>query len=135
MKKSEIRKLISESIVEVLYEQTLPDGISPNAVMTLDQFVQGSVDEAEGDFLGARTKPVSPEEMQAYMDRIKSKKKEKTDKYTMPYIHGSNIEIKNDAGKTYDQDKLKNRYQDSSKDHSKAKRKDGKKFWSRHSIL
>jgi hypothetical protein len=107
MKKLELKKIIAESILEVLYEQTLPSGISSDSVMTLDQFVQGSVDEAEGDFLGARTKPISPEEMQAYMDRIKSKTKEKGDKYNLPYIHGSNIEIKNEAGKTYDQDKLK----------------------------
>jgi hypothetical protein len=107
MKKSELKKIISESILEVMYEQTLPSGISSDSVMTLDQFVKGSVDEADGDFLGARTKPLSPEEMQAYMDRIKNKTKEKGDKYNLPYIHGSNIEIKNEAGRTYDQDKLK----------------------------
>jgi len=107
MNKSELRKLITEAVVEVMYESTLPPGISADSVMTLDQFVKGSVDEAEGDFLGARTTPVSPEEMQAYMDRIKSQAKEKGDKYKMPYIHGSNIQIKNEAGKTYDQEKLK----------------------------
>lgn len=107
MNKSELRKLITEAVVEVMYESTLPPGISADSVMTLDQFVKGSVDEAEGDFLGARTTPVSPGEMQAYMDRIKTKTKEKGDKYKMPYIHGSNIQIKNEAGKTYDQERLK----------------------------
>lgn len=107
MKKSDLKKLISETVIRVLYENTLPTGVSANSIMTLDQFLQGSIDEAEGDFLGARTTPISPEEMQAYMDRIKTKSKEKTDKFKMPYIHGSNIEIKNEAGRTYDQEKLK----------------------------
>jgi len=107
MKKTELKQLIKEAVVKVLYEQTLPPGISPDAVMTLDQFIKGSIEEAEGDFLGARTRPISPEEMQAYLDRVKRKEKTAGDKYNLPYIHGSNIKIKNEEGKTYDQERLK----------------------------
>ena len=107
MKRLHYKKLLSETVIRVLYENTLPPGISASSIMTLDQFVQGSIDEADGDFLGARTSPVSPEEMQSYLDRVKTKSKQKTDKYKMPYIHGSNIKIKSEDGKTYDQEALK----------------------------
>lgn len=109
MKKSELKKIISEAVMEVMYEQSLPTGVSSKAIIPISQFVQRAdqVDEAEGDFLGARTSTMSPEEMQAYLARIKSGEKAVTDKYKMPYIHGGNIEIKNDAGQSYDLDKLK----------------------------
>lgn len=108
MKKIELKKIISEAVLEVMYEQSLPIGVSSKAIIPIDQFVQrAQVDEAEGDFLGARTSTMSPEEMQAYLARIKSGEKAVTDKYKMPYIHGGNIEIKNDAGQSYDLDKLK----------------------------
>jgi hypothetical protein len=109
MKKSELKQIIAETIQEFIQEQALPTGVSPNAIMTLDQFLQSKqVDEVDGEFLGAQTKTMSPEEMQAYMSRIKGKDKSKVDKYKMPYLHGSNIEIKNAADQTYDQEKLKN---------------------------
>ena len=109
MKKSELKQIIAETIQEFIQEQALPTGVSPNAIMTLDQFLQSKqVDEVDGEFLGAQTKTMSPEEMQAYMSRIKGKDKSKVDKYKMPYLHGGNIEIKNAADQTYDQEKLKN---------------------------
>lgn len=108
MKKSELKKLITEAVVEVMYESTLPTGISAKSIIPLDKFVQrAQVDEADGDFLGAKTSAMSPEEMQDYLRRIKTGEKAVTDKYRMPYIHGGNIEIKNEAGQTYDLDKLR----------------------------
>ncbi len=108
MKKSLLKQLISEAVHEVMHEQSLPSGISPSAIMSLDQFIQSKqVDEAAGEFLGAQTRTMPSDEMQAYLGRIKGGEKVATDKYKMPYIHGGNIEIKNAADQTYDQDKLK----------------------------
>jgi hypothetical protein len=108
MKKSELRNLIRESVIEALYENSMPSGISPSAVIPLDQFVQrAQVDEADGDFLGAQATPVSPADMEDYLRRTKMGAKTKREKFTMPYIHRGNIEIKNGSDQTYDQEKLK----------------------------
>ena len=66
------------------------------------------VAEAPGDFgLGANYRSVPDDEMQALMGRSKNKEKTKRDKYDYPYIHGSNIEVKDEAGKTFDTEALK----------------------------
>lgn len=66
------------------------------------------VAEAPGDFgLGANYRSVPDDEMQALMGRSKNKAKTKRDKFDYPYIHGSNIEVKDEAGKTFDTDKLR----------------------------
>ena len=57
--------------------------------------------------LGANYKKFEPKDMQDYLGRVKDKDKLKTDKYKMPFVHGSNIEIKNEQGKEYDLDKLR----------------------------
>ena len=63
---------------------------------------------AEADFgLGSNFRKLGDKEMQDYLGRVKDKAKLKTDKYKMPFVHGSNIEIKNEEGKRYDTDKLK----------------------------
>ena len=67
------------------------------------------VNEAPGDFgLGANTRTASDDEMQAYAKRIKDKEKNKLDPYNMPYVHGSNIQIKDEGGKDYNLDALRN---------------------------
>ena len=80
-------------------------------VMSLDRFVktegepevEENLDEAPGDFgMGANYRTASDDEMQQYAGRIKDKEKTKTDPYKMPYIHGSNIGIVDQAGKEYD---------------------------------
>lgn len=90
-------------------------------VMSLDKFVdqeaeekteqgvaEGSLEEAPGDFgLGANYRAVPDDEMQAFLDRSKTKSKTKRDKFDYPYVHGSNIEVKNEQGKTYDTEALK----------------------------
>lgn len=65
--------------------------------------------EAPGDEfgLGARYRTASDDEMQQYAKRIKDKEKTKTDPYKMPYIHGSNIQIKDEGGNDYDLDALR----------------------------
>jgi hypothetical protein len=108
MKISKLKKIITEAVAEVMYEQSLPSGVSASSIIPIDQFVKSTqVDEVNSDFLGAKTSTMSPEEMQAYLGRIKRKEKSALDKYKMPYIHGGNIEIKNETGQTYDLDKLK----------------------------
>jgi len=68
-----------------------------------------SLEEAPGDEfgLGARYRTASDDEMQQYAKRIKDKEKTKTDPYKMPYIHGSNIQIKDEGGNDYDLDALR----------------------------
>jgi len=76
-----------------------------NAI-SLDQFIdQQGLDEA--DMLGANISTLSPDELQSYLQRTSAGDKEKTDKYKMPYVHKSNIEIKDEANRTFDLDKLK----------------------------
>jgi hypothetical protein len=66
------------------------------------------LNEAPGDFgLGANYRPVPDDEMQAFLDRSKTKTKTKRDKFDYPYVHGSSIEVKDEAGKKYDTEKLK----------------------------
>lgn len=109
MKKFEIKKIISEIVTEVMYEGALPTGLSPSAIIPIEKFVQraNTVDEAS-DMLGASTSTLSPEEMQDYLSRVKNKKQLPTDKYKMPFVHGSNVEIKDEANRTFDLEKLRN---------------------------
>jgi hypothetical protein len=82
-------------------------------IIPLNSFVKSdtdeSVNEAPGDDfgLGARYRTASDDEMQKYAGRIKDKEKTKTDPYKMPYVHGSNIKIKDEGGKDYDLDALR----------------------------
>jgi len=81
-------------------------GLPSDSIMTLDQFVNSSgLDEA--DMLGAMTRTMSPDEMQAYLAKTAAGKKTKLDKYTMPYVHRGNIEIKDENDRKFDLDKLK----------------------------
>lgn len=85
----------------------LPTGLPAKDIMTLDQFMKDSnVDEAT-DMLGAKTTALSPEEMQSYLGRVKNKTVPPAEKFKMPYVHGSNVDIKNEAGQKYDTEKLK----------------------------
>ena len=57
---------------------------------------------------GASGKDISTDELKGYLDRIINKTKEKSEKYKMPYIHGSNVKgIVDSSGKEYDLEKLK----------------------------
>jgi hypothetical protein len=81
-------------------------GLPANSIMTLDQFVDSSGLE-EADMLGAMTRTMTPDEMQDYLAKTAAGKKTKTDKYTMPYVHRGNIEIKDENNRKFDLDKLK----------------------------
>jgi len=81
-------------------------GLPADSIMTLDQFVNSS-GLAEADMLGAMTRTMTPDEMQDYLAKTASGKKTKLDKYTMPYVHRGNIEIKDENDRKFDLDKLK----------------------------
>ena len=81
-------------------------GLPADSIMTLDQFVNSSGLE-EADMLGATTRTMTPDEMQDYLAKTASGKKTKLDKYTMPYVHRGNIEIKDEQDRKFDLDKLK----------------------------
>jgi len=77
-------------------------------IMSLEDFVNGSrLDEADDKFLGANISRVSDKDMADYLARSKAGEKGAKEKYDMPYVHSSNIEIKDDQGKTLDTEALK----------------------------
>lgn len=96
----------------------LPGAFSGVQVMTPQQFVAKSdmgqepkpdedVTEADGDLLGAQTRPLGGQEFQDYMSRIAGREKQKTDKYKLPYIHRSSvIKYYNEEGKRYDEGQI-----------------------------
>lgn len=70
--------------------------------------IKKNIAEAPGDFgLGANYRAVPDAEMQDLMGRSKNKTKTKRDKFDYPYIHGSNIQVKDESGKTFDAEALK----------------------------
>jgi hypothetical protein len=89
-----------------IYKEVLLESMmSQFNVTPLPQFVNQELEEA--DMLGARTTALSPDEMQAYLGRTAGGSKTKVDKYTMPYVHRGNIEIKDENDRTFDLDKLR----------------------------
>ncbi len=94
-------KFFSDLLNEVVMESMMDKF---NAV-PLDQFVKQELDEA--DMLGATTKVLPPDELQAYLQRTAAGEKDKMDKYKMPYVHRGNIEIKDENDRTFDLAKLR----------------------------
>jgi hypothetical protein len=96
----------------------LPGAFAGVQVMTPPQFVAKSaageepgpeqeVGEANGDLLGAQTRPLGGQEFQDYMGRIAGREKGKTDKYKLPYIHRSSVvKYYNEEGKRYDENQI-----------------------------
>lgn len=86
-------------------------------VMTLQDFVTESfLDELEDErdelteaerFLGVSKRPLPPSELKPYIERIQARKKGKTEKYHLPYIHRSNVTITDESGKEFDLDMLR----------------------------
>ena len=76
---------------EVLFEMELPPGFSKDDLESVDNFLGNPEELSEGDFLGAPTREFPDDEMDSYLDRVVSNKKEDSDKYKYPFIHRSNI--------------------------------------------
>jgi len=95
-------------LIDLLSEVKMYEGLGlpADSIQTLDQFVNSSGLE-EADMLGAMTRPLTPDEMQDYLGKTAAGKKTKLDKYTMPYVHRGNIEIKDENDRKFDLDKLK----------------------------
>jgi hypothetical protein len=94
-------------LIDLLTEVKMYEGmgLSADSIIPLSQFVDTELDEA--DMLGATTRILPPDELQAYLQRTGAGEKEKLDKYKMPYVHRGNIEIKDENDRTYDLNKLK----------------------------
>jgi hypothetical protein len=94
-------------LIDLLTEVKMYEGMGlpAHVVIPIQQFVSAELDEA--DMLGASTRILPSDELQAYLQRTVSGEKEKLDKYKMPYVHKSNVEIKDENDRTYDLDKLK----------------------------
>jgi len=103
---SEMRKLMR--LIESI-EQGEAYEINGLNVIDIEDFVDSDVEEqleeAPEDMLGAVTSDFEGQELQDYLQRIKDKEKAKGDKFNKPYIHGSNIEIR-DGDTRFDTDKL-----------------------------
>jgi len=72
----------------------------------VDDYDSEEVDEA----IDAQTRTIKDKELNDYLDRILDKKKDKTDKYKLPYVHRSNVKnlipIVDPDGKRFDLAKL-----------------------------
>jgi hypothetical protein len=103
-----LREVVNEAVSEVMREGALPAGIPANHIMSVEEFMKDAETGVnEADMLGAKTTAMSPDDMQKFLGQTKGKTLAPADKYKMPYVHGSNIEIRNDAGQKYDTEKLK----------------------------
>ncbi len=105
MTKCELKDIIKERVLCLLKENVNDNLLNGIKVIPLDQFVRSELDES--DMLGATTKVVPPDELQSYLGRVVGKSKTPGEKYQMPYVHPSNIEIKDAQNKTFDLEKLK----------------------------
>jgi uncharacterized protein (UPF0248 family) len=88
-------------IREIIKESTWMPGASDGIqIMSIDEFLKASNEEVdEATKLPASTRELKGKELTDYLDRIRNKEKEKTDKYKLPYIHRSSVV------KFYDEDK------------------------------
>jgi len=125
--RNELKQIIKEVVDSVCNEILSEDYFARVKATPLDKFVAQELSEA--DMLGATTKAMTPDEMQAYLQKVRGEpvvnkktglpkldKKgnpvyvstaDKVDKYKMPYVHRSNIKIKDESDRTFDLDKLK----------------------------
>lgn len=92
---------------KVLYKDGRFKPLTPEAEKHIERMMGRSLNEADGDLLGAQTRPFSGQEFQDYMGRIANREKGKTDKYKLPYIHRSSvIKYYDEAGKRYDENRI-----------------------------
>jgi len=110
MNKKQLKEIIKECIKEIYdsSESELPKkSLCELNTISLQDFIDKSEINEESDFLGATTSPLSDKEMQGYLSRVKSGTKTPAEKYKMPFVHGSNIEIKDENDRSFDLVKLK----------------------------
>lgn len=101
-------------------------------IMSLEDFLTEealAILEEDAPFLGARVRTFPHDELQAYLGRTVDRKKEKTEKYKLPYIHRSNIQIVDAHNKVYDTEALKKKIMERPKNllkkNEKMKHSDG----------
>jgi len=110
MKLSDFKLLIKEAIEESIQESL----VSGFKVTSLEDFVDNEITEGSEDMLGAKTSKLSPDELSSYIKRSSVKGADKyksntyrSDKMNMPFIHPSNVKIKDEKDRPYDLEKLK----------------------------
>lgn len=90
-----------------LDEAKTPKKINGISIISLKDFLTEEF-LLESPFLGATMRPFPHAELQAYLGRTMEKTKGPKEKYEKPYIHASNIGVKDaDTGKEYDEDALR----------------------------
>ena len=81
------------------------NGLTIQSISSFMQMHEEVITEAP--FLGATMRPFPHDQLQSYLKATKDKTKGPKDKYEKPYIHASNIEVKDEHNHEYDLDKLK----------------------------
>jgi len=113
MSNLKLKDVVKIIIRECMSEDAKHIPICELKTMSLDSFLDLSnpkkeeLSEAEGDMLGSTTRPMSSDEMQSYLNRVVDKTKTPGEKYKMPFIHPSNVEIKDELDRKFDLEKLK----------------------------
>lgn len=117
--KNYIKKIIRESFGSVdnfsdnklsLNVMSLEDFMTQNSIdigVTDDDMVYTEDMNEDSNFLGAKTTKMSDKEMHNYLGRVKSGTKIPSEKYKMPFVHPSNITIKDEKDRKFDLKKLK----------------------------
>ena len=100
MKKDELKELVCECFSEVKRE-----GLNELRLIPLEDFLKSALNEA--DFLGASTREVPDEEMSDYLKTTLAGEKTPKQRFDMPYVHASNIEIKDENEKPINVEALK----------------------------
>ncbi len=107
-------RTVLEKIEQIKDDSSPFDGRVPSGieVMTLSDFVKDdSEDLSEEKFLGADVAKLSTDELKDYLDRILAREKGKKEKFSLPYIHRSNVvPIVNEKGEPYDLDGLRSAF-------------------------
>lgn len=109
LRKHHAKGFMDEELLDQRKE--LQDRLWPKVAKMFELWKKSGIsDEKEIDeekLGGTFASPLSDKDAAEYFDRILDKKKEKRDKYKMPYVHRSNvIPIVSDDGRKYDMQKL-----------------------------
>lgn len=100
IKRNKLKTIFAECLSEVRSES-----INEFKLISLEDFLKSSLNEA--DFLGATTREVPDEQMADYLKTTVTGEKTPKQRFEMPYVHASNIEINDENDKTINLEALK----------------------------
>jgi Gene product 88 len=113
MKISEILEGLNEKAKQASTPK-LRGAFGATQVMSMAQFIAQAEEQEEepveeATTLNAPTAPIGGQKLQDYLGRIEARKKEKTDKYKLPYIHRSSVvKYYSPESKQYSEEAIKN---------------------------